>query len=171
MIFIGVGGNLPSEEFGSTMRTLEQTLQFIDSNLCRVVRCSPWYRSAPMPINAEPDYLNAVAEIETLLPANELMPKLHDVEKHFGRVRSVKNASRTVDLDLLVYHDQVIEIEGEGGLSVPHPRMTERAFVLLPFFDLASDWVHPNSKQSISDLIQDLPNGQRCERAFDDIKQ
>ena len=169
MIFIGIGGNLPSDKFGSTMRTLEQTLQFIDSNLCRVVRCSPWYRSAPMPITADPDYLNAVVEIKTLLPATELMSKLHDVEKQFGRVRSVKNASRTVDLDLLIYHDQVIEIEGEGGLRVPHPRMTERAFVLLPFFDLEKDWIHPIRKQTICNLIRSLGVEQRCERVLGDI--
>ena len=171
MIFIGIGGNLPSEKFGSTMRTLKQTLQFIDSNLCRVLRCSPWYRSAPMPITDEPDYLNAVAEIETLLPATELLSKLHDVEKQFGRVRSVKNASRTVDLDLLTYHNQVIEIEGEGGLRVPHPRMAARAFVLLPFYDLASNWVHPISKQPIANLIRNLSAEQRCERVICDKSQ
>lgn len=164
MIFIGIGGNLPSDKFGSTMRTLKQTLQFIDSNICRVVRCSPWYRSSPVPITAQPDYLNAVAEIETLLPATELLANLHDVEKQFGRVRTVKNASRTVDLDLLVYHNQVIEIDQEDGLRVPHPRMAGRAFVLLPFFDLASDWVHPISKQPISNLIRNLPAEQRCEK-------
>ena len=169
MIFIGIGGNLPSDKFGSTMRTLEHTIQFIDANLCRVVRCSPWYRSAPMPITADPDYLNAVAEIKTLLPATALMSKLHDVEKQFGRVRSVKNASRTVDLDLLIYHDQVIEIEGESGLRVPHPRMTERAFVLLPFFDLEKDWIHPIRKQTIFNLIRSLGAEQRCERVLDDI--
>ena len=171
MIFIGIGGNLPTDKFGSTMRTLKQTLQFIDSNLCRVVKCSPWYRSAPVPITAEPDYLNAVAEIETPLPATELLANLHDVEKRFGRARSVKNASRTVDLDLIVYHSQVIEIEGEGGLHVPHPRMAGRAFVLLPFFDLASDWVHPISKQPISNLIRNLPAEQWCERVACDLWQ
>ena len=171
MIFIGIGGNLPSDQSGSTLRTLKQTLQFIDSNLCRVVRYSPLYRSAPVPITDEPDYLNAVAEIETLLPATELLANLHDVEKQFGRVRSVKNASRTVDLDLLVYHNQVIEIDGESGLRVPHPRLAERAFVLLPFFDLVADWVHPISKQPISNLIRNLPAEQRCERVVCDIWQ
>ena len=171
MIFIGIGGNLPSDQSGSTMRTLKQTLQFIDSNLCRVVRYSPLYRSAPVPITDEPDYLNAVAEIESLLPATELLANLHDVEKQFGRVRSVKNASRTVDLDLLVYHNQVIEIDGESGLRVPHPRLVERAFVLLPFFDLVADWVHPISKQPISNLIRNLPAEQRCERVVCDIWQ
>ncbi|MFL2669132.1 MAG: 2-amino-4-hydroxy-6-hydroxymethyldihydropteridine diphosphokinase [Alphaproteobacteria bacterium] len=169
MIFIGIGGNLPSDKFGSTIRTLKQTLQFIDSNLCKVVRCSPCYRSAPVPITAEPDYINAVAEIETFLPATELLANLHDVENQFGRVRSVKNASRTVDLDLLIYHSQVIEIEKEGGLRVPHPRMEGRAFVLLPFFDLVSDWVHPISKKPISNLIRNLPAEQRCERVECDI--
>ena len=171
MIFIGIGGNLPSDQSGSTLRTLKQTLQFIDSNLCRVVRYSPLYRSAPVPITDEPDYLNAVAEIETLLNATELLANLHDVEKKFGRVRSVKNASRTVDLDLLVYHNQVIEIDGESGLRVPHPRLVERAFVLLPFFDLVADWVHPISKQPISNLIRNLPAEQRCERVVCDIWQ
>ena len=171
MIFIGIGGNLPSDQSGSTMRTLKKTLQFIDSNLCRVVRYSPLYRSAPVPITDEPDYLNAVAESETLLNATELLANLHDVEKKFGRVRSVKNASRTVDLDLLVYHNQVIEIDGESGLRVPHPRLAERAFVLLPFFDLEPDWVHPISKQTISNLIRNLPAEQRCERVACDLWQ
>ncbi len=171
MIFIGIGGNLPSDQSGSTMRTLKQTLQFIDSNLCRVVRYSPLYRSAPVPITDEPDYLNAVAEIESLLPATELLANLHDVEKQFGRVRSVKNASRTVDLDLLVYHNQVIEIDGESGLRVPHPRLAERAFVLLPFSDLEPDWVHPISKQTISNLIRNLPAEQWCERVACDLWQ
>ncbi len=169
MIFIGIGGNLPSDKFGSTLKTLKQTLKFIDTNVCKVVRCSTWYRSAPVPITAQPDYLNAVAEIETLLPALKLLANLHNVEKQFERVRSVQNASRTVDLDLLVYHNQVIETDREGGLRVPHPRMAGRAFVLLPFSDLASDWVHPISKQPISNLIRNLPAEQRCEKVICDV--
>ena len=169
MILIGIGGNLPSKKFGSTLETLEKALQFIDAKVCTVVRCSPWYRSAPVPVTGQPDYLNAVAEIATLLPAQELLASLHDVEKQFERVRSVKNASRTVDLDLLVYHNQVIEVDGESGLRVPHPRMEERAFVLLPFFDLVSDWVHPVSNQPISNLIRNLPTEQRCDRFVYDV--
>ena len=153
MIFIGIGGNLPSKIFGTTTEVLDKALHVIDSNICRVVRCSPWYKSAPVPLTNEPDYLNAVVEVSTNCPANELLSRLHEVEKKFGRVRSTINASRTIDLDLISYRDHVIQPKEENGLCLPHPRLCERAFVLLPLFDLAPNWVHPVNAKTILNLI------------------
>ncbi|MBK17418.1 MAG: 2-amino-4-hydroxy-6-hydroxymethyldihydropteridine diphosphokinase [Rhodospirillaceae bacterium] len=167
MIFIGIGGNLPSEKYGSTPEVLAKTLQVIDAKVCAVVRCSPWYRSAPVPVSDQPDYLNAVLELSTELSANDLLAALHRVEEEIGRVRSAKNAARIVDLDLLAYDDQVIVSDAENGLSVPHPRLHERAFVLLPLKDLMPEWVHPASRLSISQLIRTLPADQRCEKIDD----
>lgn len=164
MIFIGIGGNLPSNKFGTTPEILQKTLRVINLNVCRVVRCSPWYKSAPVPSGKQPDYLNAVVEVLTNLPANKLLSQLHEVENEFGRVRTVANASRIIDLDLISYHDQVVEPKEEYGLCLPHPRLSERAFVLFPLFDLDPNWVHPVNDKTISKLINGLPKNQRCER-------
>ena len=164
MIFIGIGGNLPSKLFGATPDVLQKALHAIDSKICRVVRCSPWYKSAPVPLTRQPDYLNAVVEVSTNLPANELLSQLHKVENKFGRVRSTTNASRIIDLDLISYRNQVIEPKEKNGLCLPHPRLCERAFVLLPLFDLAPNWVHPVNAKTILNLINGLPKNQRCER-------
>ena len=164
MIFIGIGGNLPSKLFGTTPDVLQKALHAIDSKNCRVVRCSPWYKSAPVPLTNQPDYLNAVVEVSTNFPANELLSHLHEVEKKFGRVRSAANASRIIDLDLISYCDHVIEPKEENGLCLPHPRLCERAFVLLPLFDLAPNWVHPVNNKSILTLKNGLPKNQQCER-------
>ncbi|MGB0575963.1 MAG: 2-amino-4-hydroxy-6-hydroxymethyldihydropteridine diphosphokinase [Alphaproteobacteria bacterium] len=164
MILIGIGGNLPSENFGSTPEVLVKALQVIDEKVCAVVRCSPWYRSAPVPVADQPDYINGVIELSTAMPAETLLNRLHDVETEFERVRTVKNAARTLDLDLLCYHDHLIEKKQQNGLIVPHPRMQDRAFVLLPLQDLVPDWVHPANGLTIQELIRLLPTDQRCER-------
>jgi 2-amino-4-hydroxy-6-hydroxymethyldihydropteridine diphosphokinase len=164
MIFIGIGGNLPSENFGSTPEVLAKALQVIDAKVCAVVRCSPWYRSAPVPVADQPDYVNAVLEVSTDIPASDLLIRLHEVEAEFERVRTIRNAARTLDLDLLMYHNHIIEIKGKNNLTVPHPRMHERAFVLLPLRDLVPDWVHPGNGRAIEELIRVLPADQRCER-------
>ncbi len=164
MIFIGIGGNLPSKIFGTTSEVLQKALHAIDSNICRVIRRSPWYKSAPVPLTNQPNYLNAVVEVSTNLPADELLSQLHEVENKFGRVRSTINASRTIDLDLISYRDHVIQPKEENGLCLPHPRLCERAFVLLPLFDLAPNWVHPANDKTILNLIKGLPKNQRCER-------
>jgi len=164
MIFIGIGGNLPSQNFGSTPEVLAKALQVIDAKVCAVVRCSPFYRSAPVPVTNQPDYVNAVIEVSTDTPASGLLDRLHLVEAEFERVRTVKNAARTLDLDLLIYQSDIIENKGKNDLTVPHPRMHERAFVLLPLRDLVPDWVHPVNGRTIDELIRSLAADQRCER-------
>ena len=169
MIFIGIGGNLAIENIGSTPEVLRKAVQVIDAKVCAVSRCSPWYRSAPVPVADQPDFLNAVLELSTDKSAQVLLEHLHDIEAEFDRVRTVRNAPRTLDLDLLAYHSDVIENEGETGLTVPHPRMHERAFVLLPLRDLEPDWVHPVTGRHVEELIRELPADQRCEPLSDTL--
>ena len=126
-----------------------------------VLRASAWYRSAPVPKSDQPDFVNAVVSVETGTAPAELLQTLLGVETAFGRTRTVPNASRVLDLDLLAYNDRVV---AENGLTVPHPRMNERAFVLLPLREIAPDWRHPVSGRTIETLISRLPPGQRCER-------
>ena len=123
------------------------------------MRVSPWYRTAPVPASDQPWYVNAVAEVASDLPADALLAQLHAVEAAFGRARTVPNAARPIDLDLLDFQGEVAP-GGPGRATLPHPRMTDRAFVLLPLADLAPEWRHPVSGLSIRALIEALPADQ-----------
>jgi 2-amino-4-hydroxy-6-hydroxymethyldihydropteridine diphosphokinase len=103
--------------------------------------------------------VNAVAEISTDLSSDDLLAQLHAVEEAFGRVRTVTNASRPIDLDLLDFRGE-IAAGGPGKATLPHPRLAERAFVLRPLADLAPDWRHPATGERISSLIAQLPRDQ-----------
>jgi 2-amino-4-hydroxy-6-hydroxymethyldihydropteridine diphosphokinase len=116
-----------------------------------------------VPASDQPWYINAVAEVTTDLPADRLLAELHTVEEAFGRVRTVPNAPRFIDLDLLDFHGE-IALGGPGRAILPHPRMTGRAFVLRPLADLAPDWHHPASGTSIQALLAALPADQVIER-------
>jgi len=100
----------------------------------RLVRCSSLYRTAPVGITEQPDFINAVCTIDTGLLAGALMQALLDIERAHGRQRNIQGGPRTLDLDLLLYGDRVCH---EPGLTLPHPRLHERAFVLYPLSEIA----------------------------------
>lgn len=106
----------------------------------RVVARSSLYRSAPVGLVDQPDFINAVVAVDTALEALPLLRTLLAIEARHGRVRSVPNAPRTLDLDLLLYGEAVV---GGAELTLPHPRMHERAFVLLPLLEIAPDVLLP----------------------------
>ena len=162
-IFIGIGGNLDHPTYGSPRRALEAALEELARRGVSVRRVSPWYRTAPVPASAQPWYVNAVAEVATDLPADRLLAMLHEVEEAFGRVRTVPNAARMIDLDLLDFRGE-IAAGGPGQAILPHPRMEGRAFVLRPLADLAPGWRHPVSGTPIQALLTALPAGQTIER-------
>jgi len=101
----------------------------------------------------QPDYLNACAVLRTHLTPRALLHCLLDIEARFGRERRERWGPRTLDLDLLLFDNDVVE---EPGLMIPHPRMTERAFVLVPLCDVASDWMHPTTDQAIAQLAEQV---------------
>ena len=158
-IFIGAGANLPHPAYASPRETLQAALLELDRRRARVLRYSRWYRTAPVPASDQPWYVNVVAEIATRLAADDLLATLHEIEDLFGRVRSVPNAPRLIDLDLLDFRGEITD-PGAGGLALPHPRMAGRAFVLRPLADLAPGWRHPVSGMSLSDLLKALPADQ-----------
>jgi 2-amino-4-hydroxy-6-hydroxymethyldihydropteridine diphosphokinase len=162
-IFIAIGANLPHERYGSPRQTLEAALAELGRRGIRTVRLSPWYRTAPVPASDQPWFVNAVAEVASDLAADVVLAELHAVEAAFGRARTVPNAARPIDLDLLDYRGE-IAAGGPGRAILPHPRMAGRAFVLRPLADLAPDWRHPVTGQSIGDLLAALPSDQTAER-------
>ena len=162
-IFVGVGANLTHERYGTPQHTLEAALEELGHRGALTLRLSPWYRTAPVPASDQPWYVNAVAEVASELPADALLAELHAVEAEFGRRRTVPNAARPIDLDLLDYHGEIAP-GGPGRATLPHPRMIGRAFVLRPLADLAPDWRHPVTGQPIGELLATLPPDQVAER-------
>jgi 2-amino-4-hydroxy-6-hydroxymethyldihydropteridine diphosphokinase len=159
MILIGMGANLPSPA-GPPQQTLEAALAALAEAGIALERRSPWYRSAPLPAGDQPWYVNGVVSVATRLAPVELLGQLHRVEARFGRLRRQRNEPRVLDLDLLD-HDGALRQEPP---VLPHPRLHERAFVLLPLADIAPDWRHPANGASLATLIAALPPGQAVER-------
>ena len=130
--FIALGANL-----GNPVQALTQAVAMVGClPHTRVVRCSSFYRSAPFEATG-PDYVNAVMAVSTCLSALDLLKQLQKVEQDAGRERSTRNAPRTLDLDILLFGSARID---SPALTVPHPRMLQRAFVLLPLAEIAPEW-------------------------------
>jgi 2-amino-4-hydroxy-6-hydroxymethyldihydropteridine diphosphokinase len=130
--FVGLGANLenPVQQVSRAMTELDGIEH------TRLLAASSLYRSDPVGYADQPHFINAVAKLHTGLSPHELLDALHVIENRHGRRRSVRNAPRTLDLDLLTYGVLVLQ---EQGLTLPHPRMHERAFVLMPLAELAPD--------------------------------
>lgn len=140
---VALGANL-----GDARATVSDAIAALDSlPQTRLLRASALYRSAPWEASG-PDFINAVAAVETGLDAHELLRALQALELQAGRERPYRNAPRTLDLDLLLYGDAVIDTP---DLSVPHPRLRERAFVLLPLAEIAPALVTASELQAVAD--------------------
>ena len=140
--FVALGANL-----GDPARALREALQRLsEAPGVRLVRASSVYRTAPID-SSGPDYLNAVAEIATTLTAPDLLTALQAIEQGAGRERPYRNAPRTLDLDLLLYGSARIH---SATLTVPHPRMGERAFVLVPLSEIAPERVTDEALAAVS---------------------
>lgn len=160
MRIIGLGSNLPSH-FGTPVETLSRAVEALAQCEVLPVKLSRIWKTAPVPFTADhPWYYNAVAIVETNKSAEALLETLLTIELHFGRIRSVPNAPRVLDLDLIAYDNEIIIDEPE--IIVPHPRMAERAFVLLPMTDIINEWVHPITKRTLDSLVNNLPKEQEA---------
>ncbi len=161
LIVIGLGSNLSSLRHGDPRATCEAALDALRAAGVRIARRSRWYRSAPVPASDQPWFVNGVALIETDLPAADLLALLHRIEEDMGRERWVRNEARIIDLDLLIYGEGLSE---PGAIPVlPHPRLAERAFVVLPLAEIAPKWRHPASGSSVTEMVQRLPPEQVAE--------
>lgn len=143
VVFVGFGANLGDRE--ATLRGALVSIGGLPGT--RVLRVSPLYGSAPVDAGG-PDYLNAVAELTTTLAPQALLQALQAIEQSAGRERPYRNAPRTLDLDILWFGDQVINTP---ALTVPHPRMAERAFVLRPLADLVPEHVEVSALSKVAD--------------------
>jgi len=144
--YVGLGANLGNRE--AALRGALAALA--DAPGVRVLRVSPLYETDPVGVTDQPPFLNQVAELETDLAPDDLLALLLAIERRFGRRRRIRWGPRTLDLDLLLYGDAQIATE---RLHVPHPRMTERAFVLVPLADIAPDLVIPGTGRCVREWV------------------
>ena len=151
---IALGSNL-SSEIGDSQKIVQAAIaQLATYPEIEVVKVSRWYRTKAitLPNTApQPDYINGCAVLRTTLNPFQLLQALFYTEQFFGRERRERWGARTLDLDLLLYGDRQIDTP---ELVLPHPRMSDRAFVLLPLAEIAADWIHPVKGLAISELSQ-----------------
>jgi 2-amino-4-hydroxy-6-hydroxymethyldihydropteridine diphosphokinase len=161
VILVALGSNLSSEAYGDPQNICEAAIHSLESRGLSVDARSRWFQTAPVPVSDQPWFVNGVISVLTSLDPADLLSLLHQVEDEFGRTRHVRNEARVLDLDLLAYGDLVLD--GPAPPLLPHPRLHERAFVLLPLADIAPDWRHPRTGAALADMIGALPPGQRAE--------
>lgn len=156
LILVGVGANLPAADDVSSLDSCISALYALarlpNTSLRAVSR---WYGSAPLPASDQPFYVNGVVALEGAAEPALLLAQLHEIEAGHGRKRTVPNAARTLDLDLLAVGDDIVATD---DLVLPHPRLAERRFVLQPLIDVAPGWFHPGLKQSAEALLALLPH-------------
>ena len=143
-IFLALGSNL--EDRAANLQAARDAL----APKIRVVRESPLYITPPWGYADQPDFLNQVIEVETILHPIPLLHRLKEIEAEMGRETTFRNGPRLIDLDILFYGQEIVEGE---LLQIPHPRLQERAFVLIPLNDLAPDFIHPVLQESVSELL------------------
>lgn len=157
MIVIALGSNLHSA-FGTPEETLHHAVDTLSAQFESLRAVSRFWRSQAWPDPHDPPFANAVASIATSQAPDEVLARLHQIEERFGRERSEivpKNAPRTLDLDLIDY-DGLVQA---GPPELPHPRMHERAFVLVPLREIAPAWRHPVTGKTVDEMIAALPRG------------
>jgi 2-amino-4-hydroxy-6-hydroxymethyldihydropteridine diphosphokinase len=145
IIYLGLGTNLgdrPANLLAATAALLPQV---------RVLRLSKVYETEPWGYHDQPAFLNQVIEAETELPPLELLAYLKQIEFSLGRQPSFQYGPRQIDLDILFYGDQVVELP---GLTIPHPHLAERAFVLVPLAELAPNLRHPSSGRTVLEMVK-----------------
>lgn len=147
-VFLSLGSNLGDRE-----QHLRDAVRSLDNEEIRVVRQSSIYETEPQDVREQPWFLNMVVEAETTLFPLQLLHRIQKIERALGRKRLVAKGPRTVDIDVLLFGNSVIS---SGPLEVPHPRMTERRFVLAPLAELAPDLRHPVTRRTVREMLAGL---------------
>lgn len=156
-VYLGIGTNLGDRE-----SNLNEALTLIKVHIGRIKRVSSVYETEPWGFRSENNFLNMVAEVETKLKPSGLLGRILMIEANMGRLRDDKKySSRLIDIDILLYDDKMLE---EKSLVVPHPRLHERRFVLVPLCDLVPDLVHPKLGKAIKALLKESPDKSKVKR-------
>lgn len=157
MICLGLGSNL-SSSFGDRFENINLAISFIEKYKIKIIKKSNFYESLSYPNHKNPKFINVVVGISTNLSPEELASILIFVEEKLERTRKEKNEPRTCDIDIIDFKGKVTEFKYKGlTFEVPHNKLSHRNFVLFPLKEIAPDWIHPKTKESIDVLIDNLP--------------
>jgi 2-amino-4-hydroxy-6-hydroxymethyldihydropteridine diphosphokinase len=148
-VYLGLGSNIGDRE-----RTLQAAIERLPQEQISVLRVSPTYETEPLEYTAQRWFLNLVVEAETALFPMQLLSRVGKIERDLGRVRGVPKGPRTLDIDILLYGRAVVHT---ARLEIPHPRMAERRFVLVPLAELAPDLRHPLTHRSVRQMLESAP--------------
>jgi len=156
LVYLGLGSNL-----GDRLENLRRAIEELRAAGVAVCRGSSVYESEPVDYTAQPRFLNAVVEAETELMPRQLLHRLQRIESRLGRRRGRRRGPRTIDIDILLFGDHVMHT---AALTIPHPRLAERRFVLQPLCELAGGLRHPVNRQTVSALLAGLSGGGRVKK-------
>jgi len=179
MILVAIGGNVTSLS-GRPEQTITHSIVDIYQRIGSPIGVSRLYRTPAFPTGSGPDFVNAAVAVRSDKSPDEILAILHDIEADHGRERKERWGARTLDLDLIAVGEKVIpdretydrwrlldadqqRTQSPNQLILPHPRMQDRAFVLVPLADVAPDWRHPILGKSVAEMLSDLPPSARDE--------
>lgn len=174
---IALGSNA-NRDLALSLGLVKAAILQLEGDELRITATSQFYQTPCFPAGAGPDFVNAAIEVETALSPLELLRLFHQVEAQFGRERPSRWAPRTLDIDLIASGQEVIPDQHEvqrwmdlplevqktvapEELLLPHPRLQDRAFVLIPLMDIAPDWTHPLTGQTVKEMLDALPDSEK----------
>jgi len=154
--FVALGANISDRSGNPPIATCQWAIGAVSCRVGPVVARSAWYVSAPVPASDQPWFTNGVIRVATTDAPGAILEILHDIEREAGRTRRQRWEARILDLDLLAVDDQVLD--QPDGPILPHPRLADRSFVVLPLAEVATDWRHPITGQSPAEMVEALPS-------------
>ena len=149
MLYIGIGSNL-----GNRIRNIEKAKYFLKLNGINISKSSSYYETLSWPDPNKPKFLNIVIQSNTKISPKKFLEISKSVENRLGRKKKLKNSPRTCDIDIISHGSKILS----GEITIPHKRMSKRNFVLIPLFEIAPNYAHPKTNESIKKLIFSLPN-------------